>query len=75
MKPDHSNLLTVMPKKGMTAKQEEELAKQLEEKKNTLTAQQIDTIIAETKHLREYQEMPSTPEQLASIPLLAREDE
>ncbi len=74
LKPDHSNLLTVMPKKGMTAKQEEELAKQLEEKKNTLTAQQIDTIIAETKHLREYQEMPSTPEQLASIPLLARED-
>lgn len=74
LNPNHACILTLKPKKGMAAEQEEKLKNQLEEKKNSLSLEEIEHIVAETKHLREFQETPSTPEQLASIPLLSRKD-
>lgn len=74
LKPEHACILTLAPKKGLIAEREEKLAKALEEKKQSLSPKEIEEIVKATKHLRDYQETPATPEQLASIPLLARED-
>ena len=39
-----------------------------------MSDEEIARIVEETKHLREYQETPSTQEELEKIPMLALED-
>ena len=39
-----------------------------------MTADEIEKIVADTKHLREYQETPSSQEELKTIPMLTLED-
>ncbi len=70
----HASILVVTPEQGLTTKEDEELRTKLSQYKSTLTKWEIDEIVANTKHLREYQETPSTPEELATIPMLTRED-
>ncbi|MGL5436810.1 MAG: insulinase family protein [Lachnospiraceae bacterium] len=67
-------VIILSPKKNLTAQVDEALVKKLEEYKNSLTSEQKQTIIADTAALEEYQDTPSTPEALAKIPLLKRED-
>ncbi len=70
----HKSVLVVAPREGLTAVEEKELADRLSAYKAGLTDEEIRQIVAETKALREYQEMEDTPEDLAKIPLLKRED-
>ena len=70
----HVSLLVVSPEKGMTARVEAETAGKLAAYKASLSDREIRLLIQETKALREYQETPSTPEELEKIPLLTRED-
>ncbi len=70
----HSSLLTLVPKKGMTAENEEKLTKKLEEFKNGLSAEELQKLIDDTKALAEYQEAEEDPENLECIPLLSRDD-
>ncbi len=70
----HSSLVILKPKTGLGNEKEEKLKEKLASYKATLTSEEIQTIIKETKNLREYQEIPSTKEELEMIPLLTRED-
>ena len=65
---------TMAPKKGMTAESDRALEEKLAAYKASLTDAQLDEMIEKTAALRAYQEEPSTPEELATIPMLARED-
>lgn len=68
-------LVTVMsPEPGKEAKIEAETRKQLAEYKKSLSKEQLEQLIADTKALIEYQKEPDTPEALATIPMLALSD-
>ena len=70
----HGSVVSLVPEKGMNTKTEETLKKQLEEYKSQLTEEQLETLIADTKHLKEYQEKPDTEENQMKIPMLERKD-
>lgn len=70
----HSSLYILEPEVGITAKEEQELKEKLAAYKATLSKEEIQQIIKENKELREWQETPSTQEELEMIPLLSRED-
>lgn len=74
LKNTHKAILMVKPVKGLTAKKEKELAAALQAKKDSMTADEIKQIIAETEALRLYQEEPSSKEDLDKIPHLTRQD-
>ncbi len=62
------------PKKGMVAENEKELTDKLAKMKASMSAAEIDKLIADTAALKAYQAAPSTPEELMTIPMLKRED-
>lgn len=70
----HGSLVLIRPRKGLTAEQDEKLKRKLEAYRNSLSAEEKKQIVEFTKHLKEYQSEPSPQEDLAKIPLLARED-
>ena len=70
----HKSIVTAVPVKGLGDRKEESLAKKLAEYKSSLTSEEINTIIRETKELETYQETPDSKEALQTIPLLTRED-
>lgn len=70
----HASVVIVEPEKGLNAKREEELARKLADYKANLTKEEIQQLIADTKHLKEYQEEPSPKEDLEKIPMLERSD-
>lgn len=70
----HSTLVILEPEVGLNAKGEQELKEKLAAYKATLTKEELQTIIRENKELREWQETPSTQEELELIPLLERKD-
>jgi Zn-dependent M16 (insulinase) family peptidase len=70
----HSSIVILKPKSGLNAEKEEKLKKQLADYKATLSKEEILRLVKETKQLAEYQEIPSTKEELEMIPLLTRED-
>ncbi len=70
----HQSVVVIYPQKGLHEQKEAELAKKLSGLKASLSDQELDQIIQETKDLRLFGETPSTPEQLDTIPLLERSD-
>lgn len=70
----HGSVVTVVPEKGRTAKMEQELADKLARYKASLSDEEIEKLISDTKKLAAYQEEPSAPEDLEKIPVLRRED-
>lgn len=70
----HSTFFILEPEVGVTAREEKERKEKLAAFKETLTKEQLQEIITETKALRKFQETPSTQEELELIPLLSRED-
>ncbi len=70
----HAAYITGIPEIGRDAREEEELRNILEEKRASLSKEEIGSIVSETEHLKEYQGEPSPAVDLEKIPLLARED-
>ncbi len=70
----HRSLLILEPVRGLTERRERELADRLSAFKASLTEEEIDRIVAQTRELRAFQEQEDSPEDLAKIPLLKRED-
>ncbi len=64
----------LVPKKGLNDKLEAEEARRLSMYKRALTNSQLEDIKKEAEHLKEYQSEPSTPWELATIPLLEIDD-
>ena len=70
----HTSFVTVGPQRGLAQEAEAKIAERLGKWKETLSEEQIDSMIAKTKELRAFQETPSTREELEMIPMLSRED-
>ncbi len=70
----HASFVTVGPQRGLAQEMDERTAQKLQAWKETLSDEQIDEIIENTKALRAFQEAPSTKEELEKIPMLSRED-
>ena len=71
---NHAASITLVPKVNLTAQKDEETRKLLEKYKESLTKEEIAKIVADTKHLKDYQDEPSTEAELLTIPLLKRDD-
>lgn len=70
----HSAIITLRPKPGMASETDEQEKEKLKAHLDTLSAEEKEKIVRETIELKKYQEEPSTPEQMATIPMLGRED-
>ena len=70
----HGSIIAVTPKKNLNQENEQRLQEKLEAYKKSLSEEEIEALIAETKHLHEYQMEPSPEEELEKIPMLTRED-
>lgn len=70
----HSVLVEMIPEKGLALREEEKTKEKLRKLKESLSPQEIDQLIRETKILKKYQETPTPKEVLQKIPMLRRED-
>lgn len=70
----HASVVVVNPKRGLAAEKERSLEEKLAEYKASLTEEELEKLVADTKHLKEYQEEEESEEALRTIPLLKRED-
>ena len=61
-------MITLLPEKNLTAKEDQALAEKLKAYKASLSHEQVLAIKEQTKALREYQETPSSQEDLQKIP-------
>ena len=71
---NHRTISVLLPKLNYVNEKSQALAKLLQEKKNLLTNNQIKSIIAECKSLKEYQENKDKSEDLKCIPGLKVSD-
>lgn len=71
---EHAAIVIVEPQHGLNAKIEKQLEEKLTNFKKSLSPDEIEQLITETKLLKEYQEQPSTKEELEAIPMLSRGD-
>lgn len=70
----HEAVVVVSPRVNQTAEEDRKLAERLAAYKASLSGEEIETLVAETKALKDYQEEPSAQEDLEKIPMLQRED-
>ena len=70
----HASLLVLEPSTTLGAEKEEKVAQELAARKEKMSPQDIENVIAATKALKKRQQTPDSPEALAKIPVLARED-
>ena len=70
----HKSVVVLKPVKGLTGRKEKQLADKLAKKKSSMSREEIERIVRETKELKQYQEEPSRKEDLEKIPLLSRAD-
>ena len=70
----HASLVALLPKQGLTEENAEKLAKKLQEKKETLSEEELEAIKKEEEALLHYQNRENSKEALESLPVLSRED-
>lgn len=74
LESDHCVLIKSLPEPGLVEKNNAELKARLAEYKASLSKEEIDHIVEETRLLREYQGHEPTEEELNCIPSLERSD-
>lgn len=70
----HKSIVVMKPKKGLQKEKDQQEADKLKTYKDSLSKEEIDELVEETKRLKEIQETPSTKEELEKIPVLDIED-
>lgn len=70
----HASVVILKPKRGLVAEKEESIRQRLAAYKATLSREELQAIAKDTVLLKEYQETPSTKEELEKIPMLTRQD-
>ena len=70
----HASLVALLPKQGLTEENAEKLAKKLQEKKETLSEEEVEAIKKEEEALLLYQNEENSKEALETLPVLSRED-
>ncbi|MFV0362794.1 MAG: insulinase family protein [Suipraeoptans sp.] len=71
---NHGAYVNVIPDQGRTIRVDQELAKKLQQYKDSLSDAEIEKLVSETKELEDYQNEQDSEEALNSIPTLERED-
>jgi presequence protease len=74
LKNNHSSMLVLKPKKGMSEAKDEETKNKLKSIKAQLSKEQLQELVKQTKELRDWQNTPDTPEKLLLIPMLSIRD-
>lgn len=67
-------VIVVSPEKNLTAREEKELADKLAVLKAGMSGEEAEKLAFQTKELKQYQDTPSSSEELKKIPMLSRED-
>ena len=70
----HKTYVILRPEKGLGEKQDHALREKLEAYRSSLSSEERRKIVDDTRALREYQDTPSTQEELEKIPLLRISD-
>lgn len=70
----HAAVVLGIPKKGLTAQEEQKTAERLAEYKKTLSQEELEKLVEKTEKLRIFQDTEDTSEDKAKIPMLKRED-
>lgn len=70
----HGAIVVVKPERGRTARMDKELSEKLQAYKAGLSEEEVEELVRRTHELEAYQSEPSTEEELATIPVLRRED-
>ncbi len=70
----HGSVVIIRPERGRTARMDRELAEKLKAYRDGLSAEEAEKLVRDTRELVRYQEEESSPEDLAKIPVLRRED-
>ena len=70
----HGSLVTIVPEPGRTARLDAELKGKLQTYKASLSKEELEKLVADTAHLQEYQDTPTSQEELEKIPMLTRDD-
>ncbi|MBR1744060.1 MAG: insulinase family protein, partial [Lachnospiraceae bacterium] len=70
----HAIFVEMEPEPGLSLKEEAETKEKLRKYKESLSAEEIEKLIEDTKALKKYQEEPTPKEVLEMIPMLKRED-
>lgn len=71
---NHVAYVTVSPSNTLAEEKAKDLQNKLNNYRDSLTSEQKQKLVDDTKALKVYQETPSTPEELSTIPLLTKED-
>lgn len=70
----HGVTAVARPQRGLTAKQDAKTAQKLAEYKASLSQEELENLVRETKELKEYQDAPSSKEDLEKIPMISVSD-
>ncbi|MDY3919083.1 MAG: insulinase family protein [Candidatus Limivivens sp.] len=70
----HTSLVVIEPEKGLSARIEEQTRQELAAYKAGLSGEEIQKLVEKTEKLLDFQETPSTKEELEAIPMLTRAD-
>lgn len=70
----HALLMVLKPQPGLQKEIDEKTKKELAEYKASLSKEELEQLVEETKALIEYQKEEDTPEALATVPMLAKSD-
>ncbi len=70
----HASRVVLSPEKNLTVRIEEEIRKKLLDYKNSMSDSEINAVIENTRHLKEYQDSEDSEEDLKKIPLLKISD-
>ena len=71
---NHASVISLVPEHGLEKIRAEEEAKRLADYKASLTDEQINELVEQTKALKLYQDEPSSQEDLEKIPMLKLSD-
>ena len=70
----HKTILMVEPVENLAEEKEQALHEKLQKLKASLSKDELEKIVSDTVALREFQEMEDSPEDVACIPVLEKED-
>lgn len=70
----HGAVVTVLPEKGRTARLDQELEERLQAYKESLSREEREELVRQTRELLEYQSSEEKEEDIQKIPVLERED-
>lgn len=70
----HKSIIVLNPEHGLNEKREEKVKEKLAAYKASLSKEEIQKLVEDTKALKQYQEEPTSKEDLLKIPLLSIED-